>query len=74
MQRVNQSSIELQTIELLKASRTPCSISYIARQLDVAWVTARALLLTLAIEGKIKWQKTMNGTIFSIDSAPASVA
>ena len=74
MQRLEQSPIEVQTIKLLKTSGTSCSINYIAKQLGVAWVTARALLLTLVIEGKVRLQKTTHGPIFWIDNAPRSAA
>jgi hypothetical protein len=74
MQRLNQSPIELQTIKLLKIAGTSCSINYVAKQLGVAWVTARALLLTLVIEGKVQLQRTTHGPIFWIDNTQRSAA
>jgi len=59
MQKLSESPIESQTIELLKMSKTSCSINYVASRLNIAWVTARALLLTLVIDGKVQFQKTM---------------
>ncbi len=56
-----------QAMNLLKSAGTPCSISYVAKQLGIAWVTARALLLRLALEGKIKSQKTTTSFVFWIN-------
>jgi hypothetical protein len=74
MQSPNQSPIEYKTLELLKTSEMACSINFIAKQLNVAWVTARALLLTLVIEGKVHLQKTTHGPIFWIGDAQRSPA
>ena len=42
----------------------PLSIEYVARHLEVGWGTARAMLLELALEGKIACQKTTKSWIF----------
>jgi predicted ArsR family transcriptional regulator len=68
MQRMDTSSMEKQIIELLETSSIPCSITYIAQHLHVAWATARTFLLNLVIKGKIKSQKTTSGQIFWINS------
>lgn len=68
MQKINNSSIEESTIELLKGSKVPCSISYVAKHLSIAWATARTILLNLALQGKIKSQRTTTSLIFWINS------
>jgi hypothetical protein len=42
----------------------PVTIDYIAVELHVAWDTARALLLTLTLYGKIVGMKTMKSWVF----------
>jgi len=44
----------------------PLSIEYVARHLNVGWGTARAMLLELALDGKIACQKTTKSWIFWI--------
>jgi predicted transcriptional regulator len=67
MQKLNDSSIEESAIELLKASRVPCSISYIATHLNIAWATARTILLNLVIQERVKSQKTTTSIIFWVN-------
>lgn len=64
MQRLNNSTIEQQAIDLLANSNQPCSINYIANHLNIAWVTAQALLLKLVIGGKVIIQETTTGMVF----------
>jgi predicted transcriptional regulator len=59
--------MEQQTVELLKTSKIPCSISFVAKHLSIAWATARTLLLNLTIQGKIKSQKTTTSIIFWVN-------
>jgi hypothetical protein len=42
----------------------PVTVDYIAKELHVAWDTARALLLTLTIDRKIVGMKTMKSWVF----------
>lgn len=61
---------ELKTLalEIVKETRLPTSIEDVARKLGVAWGTARALLLELAVEGKVSAQKTTKSWIFSTNT------
>jgi predicted ArsR family transcriptional regulator len=67
MQKLDNSSMERQATELLKTSKVPCSISFVAKHLSIAWATARALLLNLTIQGKIKSQRTTTSIIFWVN-------
>lgn len=61
---VGQKLAEEKTVSLLGQSQFPVSVEYVAKTLDVNWATARAILLTLLAEGRIRGQKTMKSWIF----------
>lgn len=49
---------------IVKKADKPVSIQKIADELDISWGAARAMLLSLALEGKIKGLKTDRGWVF----------
>lgn len=51
-------------MKLVNEAMEPVTVDYIAVELHVAWDTARALLLTLTLYGKIVGMKTMKSWIF----------
>lgn len=67
MQKFNNPKVEQQIIELLKETPMPCSVDYVAQRFDLAWGTARAILLDLAVRGKIRTQKTTKSLIFWVE-------
>lgn len=48
----------------VEEAELPVSVGQVAKELDVAWATARGILLGLASEGKITAQKTGKSWIF----------
>lgn len=68
MQRLNNATIKKQAIELLKKSDKRCSINYVAQHLNIAWATARVILLKLVIDGKVKSEETTTGLLFWVDN------
>lgn len=67
MQKFNNPEVEKQILDLLEETLIPCSVDYVAQHFDLAWGTARAILLDLAVRGKIKTQKTTKSLIFWIE-------
>lgn len=66
-QKFNNPKIESEVIRVLEKTPIPCSVEYIAQNLNLAWGTARAILLDLTVKGKIKSQKTTKSLIFWIE-------
>lgn len=64
MNHFNNKDLENQIVELLKETPIPASIDYVAQHFNLAWGTARAILLNLVIEGRIQSQKTTKSLIF----------
>ena len=64
MQKLDIEELEKQAQALVEGARVPVTVDYIARQLHVAWDTARSILLTLALKGRVSAVKTMKSWIF----------
>ena len=64
--KFNNPEVESQILDLLYEAKIPVSIDYVANHLEIAWGTARAILLDMALEGKIKAEKTTKSLIFSL--------
>ncbi|MEM2370757.1 MAG: FaeA/PapI family transcriptional regulator [Candidatus Bathyarchaeia archaeon] len=62
-QRVERKS---KVLEIIEKAGKPVSIEYVAYHLGVSWHVARALLLELAAEGKIKMIDTTKSFVFSV--------
>ena len=63
----NDKKLESEIVEFVKKTEIPCSIDYIAQHFKLAWGTARAILLNLAVLGKINAQKTTKSLIFWVE-------
>jgi len=62
--KFDDPDVEDNIVELLKIAKIPVSIDYVAHHMKVGWDTARAALLNLALQGKIKANKTTKSLIF----------
>jgi len=65
--KVGNVEYEKKLVLLLKTVKNPVSIDFVAFNLRLSWVTARALLFTLALEGKLKCMKTSKSWIFWLE-------
>ncbi len=50
--------------EYIRTLRTPFSVRDIERKFQISWVTARDILLELALEGEIEALKTTKSYVF----------
>jgi hypothetical protein len=64
LQKWNNPELEALVMDLIGETAVPCSIDYVAKHFNLAWGTARAILLNLAVGNKIKVQKTTTGLVF----------
>jgi len=64
--RLSKGISEHQLLILLKRTLRPVSVEYVAVHLNIGWGTARAILLELALSGKVVGQKTTKSWIFWI--------
>ena len=67
MNHFNDKDLEIQVVKLLKEIPIPASIDFVAQHFNLAWGTARAILLNLVIDGRIQTQKTTKNLIFWAD-------
>ncbi len=58
--------VEKQVLELLASNGFSASCGWIAKKLDICWVTAKMLLLDMARQGKLKMTRTSIGYVFSL--------
>jgi predicted ArsR family transcriptional regulator len=54
-------------IALLLKTSMPVSVDFVAKNLGLSWSTARAILMQLCLEGRLKATKTTKSWIFSIN-------
>ncbi len=52
--------------EYIKTLNMPFTVQDIAKRFNIAWNTAKALLLELALEGEIKAMKTTKSYVFTL--------
>jgi predicted ArsR family transcriptional regulator len=72
--KINDSKFREKTIQVLKQSELPDDVDHVAQKLGVGWATARAILLDLALEGRVQVVRTRRGTLFTVpkeESIPA---
>jgi predicted Rossmann fold nucleotide-binding protein DprA/Smf involved in DNA uptake len=55
-------NLTVQVIE--ETAPEPASVDYVSKRLPLSWGTTRALLMQLALEGKLQAIKTTSGWIF----------
>jgi hypothetical protein len=67
MQKFNNRELEAEIITAIKEAEIPVAIDYVAQKFELAWGTARAILLDLALRGKIRAQKTTKSFIFWVE-------
>lgn len=60
-------NVQNNVIDLLNKTKMPVSVEFVAYNLGLGWGTARAILLNLAIQGRVKMEKTTKSLIFSIN-------
>lgn len=65
-------NIQSDVVDLLIKTDMPVSVEFVAQKLGIGWGTARAILLNLAIQGRVKMEKTTKSLIFSINEKEAS--
>ena len=66
MPKLNFNELKRSALELVKATQIPVSIGYVAEELGIAWGTARAILLELALEDRVEGLKTMKSWVFMV--------
>jgi hypothetical protein len=68
MNETKFDSVNLQNdiVSLLKETKIPVSVEFVATRLSLGWGTARAILLNLSVQGRVKMQKTTKSFIFSL--------
>ena len=64
MSVLDDQALKEKTLRILEEARRPASITFVAKRLEVAWNTARLLLLTLEHEGLAESIRTTTGTLF----------
>jgi Mn-dependent DtxR family transcriptional regulator len=58
-------TLKSEALRIVEESDIPLGVSDIAKRLNIAWSTTRAILLTLEAEGRVSSLKTLNrGFIF----------
>lgn len=67
MSKFNDEDLARQVVDFLAGTAIPCSVDHVAEHFALSWGTARAILLNLAIQGRLKQQKTTSGLIFWVD-------
>ena len=50
--------------EFIRQQKQPFSVNDVAREFDISWTTARAILLELALEGEVEVMKTTKSYVF----------
>jgi DNA-binding IclR family transcriptional regulator len=57
-------TLKSEALRILEESDIPLGVSDIAKRLNIAWSTARAILLTLEAEGKVSSLKTPKSRVY----------
>jgi len=64
--KFDNPSTQNDVVHLLYETKMPVSVEFVAQKLGIGWGTARAILLSLAVQGRVKMEKTTKSLIFSI--------
>jgi len=59
-------ALQNDVVSLLRETKIPVSVDFVASKLNLGWGTARAILLNLSVQGLVKMQKTTKSLIFSL--------
>lgn len=73
MNHFNDKDLESQIVKLLEETPIPASIDFVAQHFNLAWGTARAILLNLVIDGRVQTQKTTKSLIFWVKKGAVKV-
>jgi ribosomal protein S25 len=63
-------ALEHDVVDVLRQANMPVSVDFIAEKLGVAWGTARAILLSLSVQGVVVMTKTTKSFIFTLKEQP----
>jgi ribosomal protein S25 len=67
LKRLNLADeLKEEAFKILKESQVPLGVGDVAKKLDVAWSTARIILLTLEAEGKVQSLKTSKSKVYFV--------
>ena len=50
--------------EFVRRQKQPFSVNDVAKEFNISWTTARAILLELALEGEVEVMKTTKSYVF----------
>ena len=69
--KFDNPDIQNHVVDLMAETDMPVSVEFVAQSLSMGWGTARAILLNLAVQGRIKVEKTTKSLIFSLKQKEA---
>jgi hypothetical protein len=64
--KFGNTELQNNIVSLLKETDMPVSVDFVANRMSIGWGTARAILLSLSIQGRVKMEKTTKSLIFSL--------
>ena len=70
--KFGNATIQNNVINLLRETNMPVDIEFVAQKLGIGWGTARAILLNLVVEGKVRMEKTTKSLIFTLNTKGGS--
>ena len=65
--KISTPEFETKVLEALGSVENPVTVQYIAERCGIGWGTARAILMDLTLQGKVKMQPTTSTPIFTIE-------
>jgi len=65
--KISTPEFENKVMEALNDAENPVTVQFIAEHCGIGWGTARAILLDLTLQGRVKMQPTTSTTIFTIE-------
>jgi hypothetical protein len=65
-QKFGNPHLQNNVVKLLRETKIPVSVDFVAQKLNIGWGTARAILLDLSLQGLVHMQKTTTSLIFSL--------
>jgi hypothetical protein len=74
VRKFEDPKIEKQILNLLHETAKPTTTDYVATNLKISWSTARMMLLSMALHGKIAILETTNSCVFLLKKNEASPA
>ncbi len=66
MQKFDNPEMERKTADSMRKEGQPVSIDWLAHNLGVGWGTARAILMNMSMQGKLKAIRTTKGFVFAL--------